>query len=52
MNTKASTSFLRIFLCLLMLLLAAGTAAWAQAGRGSISGTITDPTGALVPAPK
>ena len=52
MNTKASTSFLRIFLCLLMLLLAAGTAAWAQAGRGSISGTITDPTGALVPGAK
>ena len=52
MNTKATTSFLRIFLCLWMLLLAAGTAAWAQAGRGGINGTITDPTGALVPGAK
>ncbi|MGA2167991.1 MAG: TonB-dependent receptor [Terracidiphilus sp.] len=49
MNTKATTSFLRIFLCIWMLLLAAGTAAWAQAGRGGINGTVTDPTGAVVP---
>ncbi len=32
-----------------MLLLGLGTSAWAQAGRGSVSGTITDPSGALVP---
>jgi hypothetical protein len=51
-NQKKPTSFLRIFLCFSVLLLFAGTVTWAQAGRGSISGTITDPTGALVPGAK
>jgi len=36
-------------LCVLLLCLAAGEAAYAQAGRGSISGMVTDPTGAVIP---
>jgi len=32
-----------------MLSMTAGTAAWAQAGRGGINGTVTDPSGAVVP---
>jgi len=35
------------YACLVILL--AGVSAFAQAGRGSISGTVTDPNGALVP---
>jgi hypothetical protein len=35
------------FACVLILF--AGLAAFAQAGRGSISGTVTDPSGAVVP---
>src|ERR1035438_715324 len=49
MNSKTRLSILRAFFCIWMLLLAAGTAAWAQAGRGGISGTVTDPSGALIP---
>ena len=49
---KTSSSLARFLLCTGMLLLSAGTAAWAQAGRGGISGTITDPSGALVPGAK
>lgn len=37
------------FLALVLLLVAASPAAIGQAGRGTISGTITDPTGAIVP---
>jgi hypothetical protein len=36
-------------LCALLVCLAAGDAAFAQAGRGGISGMITDPTGAVIP---
>ncbi len=39
----------RSFLCMTTLILATGIAAFAQAGRGSINGTITDPSGAVVP---
>ena len=49
MITKLTVRFLRISLCSSMLLATAGTAAWAQAGRGGINGTITDPSGAIVP---
>ncbi len=36
-------------LCVLLLCLAAAEAAFAQAGRGGISGMVTDPTGAVIP---
>jgi hypothetical protein len=36
--------------CVCSLIFFAGVAAFAQAGRGSISGTVTDPSGAVVPA--
>lgn len=49
MIAKLTARFLRIFLCISMLSMTAGTAAWAQAGRGGINGTITDPSGAIVP---
>lgn len=39
----------RSFLCMTILILATSIAAFAQAGRGSINGTITDPSGAVVP---
>src|SRR5580704_8694127 len=51
MITKMTTPFLRIFICISMVLMTAGTA-WAQAGRGGVNGTITDPTGAIVPGAK
>jgi hypothetical protein len=37
------------WLCALSFLLFASVAAFAQAGRGTVTGTVTDPTGALVP---
>ncbi len=40
---------LRTFLSICILFLCAGSVAGAQAGRGSISGTVTDPSGALIP---
>src|SRR5579862_6228752 len=46
---KATTETLRNFLSACILFLCAGSIAFAQAGRGSISGTITDPGGALIP---
>ncbi len=52
MNSKIRLSILRAFFCICLLVLAAGTAAWAQAGRGSISGTVTDPSGAVVAGAK
>src|ERR1700677_1963859 len=51
MNRKPAASFLRIFACI-WLLLSAGTALWAQAGRGSISGLVSDPSGAVVSGAK
>ena len=39
----------RTFFCACFLLFFADVAAFAQAGRGSISGTVTDPGGAVVP---
>ncbi len=38
----------RSLLCIAVLVLAMGTAALGQAGRGSINGTVTDPSGAVV----
>jgi hypothetical protein len=49
MNQKGLRSFLQTSLCSLIFLLSAGTALLAQAGRGSISGIISDPSGAVVP---
>jgi hypothetical protein len=40
------------YLCACFVLLLAATSALAQAGRGSISGTVTDPGGALIPGAK
>ncbi|HEX3986956.1 MAG TPA: carboxypeptidase regulatory-like domain-containing protein [Acidobacteriaceae bacterium] len=37
------------FLALVVLLVASASTAFGQAGRGSVSGTITDPSGAIVP---
>jgi hypothetical protein len=48
MNTQATLSSLRSFLCIPLLLLAASAPAWTQAGRGGISGLVSDPTGAVV----
>ena len=39
-------------LCSLLLLLSGGNTLLAQAGRGGISGTVTDPSGAVVPKAK
>ncbi len=39
-------------LCIWILLLAAGAATWAQAGRGGINGLVTDPSGAIIPGAK
>ncbi len=50
MNSRnAMVKTVRNFLCVCILCLCAGSVAFAQAGRGSISGTVTDPTGAVVP---
>src|ERR1700677_2619290 len=48
-STNAFLRTVRNFLTLGVLLLCAGSIALAQAGRGSISGLVTDPGGALVP---
>jgi hypothetical protein len=40
---------LRVFLCVLVLMLYGGVGALAQAGRGGVNGLVTDPTGAIVP---
>ena len=52
MIKKTTSAFLQILLCACLLLVSAGPVAWAQAGRGGISGTVTDPSGALVPGAK
>jgi hypothetical protein len=49
MIAKTDCFFMRTLLCIWMLLLSAGTAAWAQAGRGTINGLVADPSGAVVP---
>ncbi|MGA2847588.1 MAG: carboxypeptidase regulatory-like domain-containing protein [Terracidiphilus sp.] len=49
MMKKLPSALLRFSICCSLFLLAAATAANAQAGRGSINGTITDPSGAIVP---
>ena len=49
MNAKKTLDFPVAALFILMLLLAAGPSAWAQAGRGSITGLVSDPSGAVVP---
>lgn len=46
---RASTLTVGKLLCALYLILCMGIVAWTQAGRGGISGLITDPTGAIVP---
>src|SRR5580692_11822755 len=47
---KASAAlFSRSFLCLCFLSLVPGVALFAQAGRGAISGLLTDPSGAIIP---
>jgi Carboxypeptidase regulatory-like domain len=51
MNRKSAASTLQIFACI-WLLLSAGTAVWAQAGRGGISGLVSDPSGAVVSGAK
>lgn len=40
------------FLAVFLLLVAGTSTVWGQAGRGMISGTITDPSGAIVPGAK
>jgi hypothetical protein len=52
MTKRTTAAFLRIFLCIAMPLVTTATIARAQAGRGSISGTVTDPSGAVVSGAK
>jgi hypothetical protein len=51
-NSNAGSSSMRTFLCMWILIFCAGTAAFAQGGRGGISGLVSDPTGAIVPGAK
>jgi hypothetical protein len=44
-----SSSAVRDLLCVTIFFFSAGTAAFAQAGRGGISGLVSDPSGAVVP---
>jgi len=46
---KTRSATVRKLLCVLYLIVCTGIATWSQAGRGGISGLITDPTGAIVP---
>ena len=43
-----SSGTIRSWFCVCFLIFCVGTLALAQAGRGSVSGTVTDPNGALV----
>ena len=52
MSKRQLAASLPFFLCIAMLLATGATPAGAQAGRGSISGLVTDPSGAVVPATK
>ena len=49
MMKNSPSALLRFSLCCSLFLLFAATAARAQAGRGSINGTVTDSSGAIVP---
>ncbi|HXW91432.1 MAG TPA: carboxypeptidase-like regulatory domain-containing protein [Terriglobales bacterium] len=50
MNSRCSiTGFARFCFCACFLVLVAAIAGFAQAGRGTISGTVNDPAGAVVP---
>jgi len=51
-NCKSSATQMRQFLFTCILFLCTASAVIAQAGRGSISGLVTDPTGAIVPGAK
>jgi Carboxypeptidase regulatory-like domain len=44
--------FIRKSFCICLLFLTAGAAALAQAGRGGLSGLVSDPTGAVIPGAK
>jgi len=49
-NKKATTAlFSRIFLCLCLLSLSTTSFLFAQAGRGAISGLVTDASSAIIP---
>jgi len=52
MNHTARITTVYRFLFVCILFLSAGAAAFAQAGRGGISGLITDPSGAIIPGAK
>ncbi len=53
MKTKnTGSTIVRKFLCVSLLVLGAGATALGQAGRGGISGLISDPSGAIVPGAK
>jgi hypothetical protein len=49
---NAAAATVQIILLTWILILLAGTAAFSQAGRGGISGLVTDPSGAIVPGAK
>ena len=49
MNSKKISQLLIGAACLLVLLLSGPAAAWAQQAAGSITGTVTDPSGSAVP---
>jgi hypothetical protein len=51
-NSRQCAASMRSFFFASILLLCAVTAALAQAGRGSINGLVTDPTGAIIPGAK
>ena len=48
LSIRNSCSKMALLLCLLLISLVSVGAAFAQAGRGGISGTVTDPSGAVV----
>ena len=48
MNSSSIVRGARSYFCTLFFVFVVGTIAFAQAGRGTISGTVTDPGGALV----
>jgi hypothetical protein len=48
MNSRAFMSVTMRCVCACFLIVSAGISAFAQAGRGSVSGLVTDPNGALV----
>ncbi|MGB6405629.1 MAG: carboxypeptidase regulatory-like domain-containing protein, partial [Candidatus Sulfotelmatobacter sp.] len=51
-NRSAIVKAVRNFLCVSILFLCAGSIVLAQAGRGSVSGLVTDPAGAVVAGAK